>query len=134
MNFRPLSAAAALTIAGAATLSMGTPATAASAKTCAVDQGSVYDICFEANGDKFIVNDLRSDGMRAVVKWKAMDGSGRVGQCADTDGAFNSPKVCDYDFREGPNNYVIFSGFVQNGPRGEPQFISMAYNGYISAR
>lgn len=132
MKLRPLSAAAALTIAVGGTLLTGTPANAAS-KTCAVDQGSVYDICFDVDGD-IIVNDLRSDGMRAVVKWKAMDGSGRVGQCADTGGAFNRPKVCDHDFREGPRNYVIFQGFVQNGPRGEPDFISMAYNGYISPR
>ncbi|MFF4904868.1 hypothetical protein ACFY2T_08390 [Streptomyces sp. NPDC001260] len=72
--------------------------------------------------------------MRAVVKWKAMDGSGRVGQCADTDGAFNAPKVCDYDFREGPQNYVLFTGFIQDGPRGEARFISYAYTGYISAK
>ncbi|WP_247196018.1 hypothetical protein [Streptomyces sp. GESEQ-35] len=134
MKFRPLSAVATLTIVGAGTLMTGAPAQAAGHKTCAVDQGSVYDICFDADGDKFIVNDLRSDGMRAVVKWKAMDGSGRVGQCADTDGAFNAAKVCNYDFKEGPQNYVMFQGFVQEGPRGEPGFISMAYNGYISPR
>ncbi|MFJ9729797.1 hypothetical protein ACIRUL_00385 [Streptomyces sp. NPDC101171] len=132
MRFRPLSLAAALTIAGTGTLLAGTPASASSHKVCAIDQGSVYDICFDADGDKFIVNDLRKDGMRAVVKWKAMDGSGRVGQCADTDGAFNAPKVCDYDFNEGPQNYVLFTGFVQKGPRGEAQFISYAYTGYIS--
>ncbi|MDQ0932588.1 hypothetical protein [Streptomyces turgidiscabies] len=134
MKFRPLSLVVALTIAGTGTLLAGTPANAASHKTCAVDQGSVYDICFDADGDKFIVNDIRSDGMRAVVKWKAVDGSGRVGQCADTDGAFNAPKVCAYDFREGPNTYVSFVGFVQDGPRGAPDFISMTYNGYISPR
>ncbi|SEE46723.1 hypothetical protein SAMN05216489_06730 [Streptomyces sp. 3213] len=133
MKFRPLSAAAALTIAAAGTLLAGTPASAAS-KVCAVDQGSVYDVCFDADGDKFIVNDLRKDGMRAVVKWKAMDGSGRVGQCADTDGAFNAPKVCDYDFKEGPQNYVLFTGFTQEGPRGAAQFISYTYTGYISAK
>jgi hypothetical protein len=133
MKLRPLSAAAALTIAVGGTLLTGTPANAAS-KTCATDMGSVYDICFDADGDKFIVNDLRSDGRRAVVKWKAMDGSGRVGQCADTDGAFNSPKVCNHDFREGPQNYVIFQGFTQNGPRGEPSDLSFAHNGYISPR
>ncbi|MFF8484449.1 hypothetical protein ACGFZG_17495 [Streptomyces antibioticus] len=129
-----MSVAITLTIAVAGTLSTGAPAQAASTKTCAVDQASVYDICFDGNGDKFIVDDLRSDGMRAVVKWKAMDGSGRVGQCADTDGARNGPKVCNYDFKEGPRNYVIFQGFVQDGPRGEPQFLSWAYNGYISPR
>ncbi|NEC92211.1 hypothetical protein G3I71_42050 [Streptomyces sp. SID12501] len=112
----------------------GTPASAASTRTCATDQGSVYDICFDGDGDDFIVNDLRSDGMRAVVKWQAKDGSGRVGQCADTDGAFNGAKVCNYDFIEGRNNYVLFSGFVQDGPRGEPQFISFTYNGYITPR
>ncbi|MEV5534438.1 hypothetical protein [Streptomyces prunicolor] len=133
MRIRPLSAVAALTIAAAGTLLAGTPASAAS-KTCAVDQGSVYDVCFDADGDKFIVNDLRKDGMRAVVKWKAMDGSGRVGQCADTDGAFNAAKVCDYDFKEGPQNYVLFTGFIQEGPRGAAQFISYTYTGYISAK
>ncbi|MFE6696811.1 hypothetical protein [Streptomyces sp. NPDC057718] len=99
-----------------------------------MDQGAVYDICFDADGDKFTVNDLRKDGMRAVVKWKAMDGSGRVGQCADTDGAHNGPKVCDYDFIEGHNKYVAFQGFVQDGPRGKAQFLSYSYNGYISPR
>ncbi|MCZ4513114.1 hypothetical protein O3Q52_34160 [Streptomyces sp. ActVer] len=123
-----------LTIAGAAALITGTPASAAGTKTCATDQGAVYDICFDSDGDKFIVNDLRSDGMRAVVKWKAMDGSGRVGQCADTDGAFNAAEVCNYDFAEGRNNYVLFTGFAQKGPRGEQQFISFTYTGYISPR
>lgn len=134
MRIRVLPAVAAIVLAGAGTLVSGAPASAASHKVCAIDQGSVYDICFEADGDKFIVNDLRKDGMRAVVKWKAMDGSGRVGQCADTDGAFNSPKVCDYDFKEGPQNYVLFTGFIQDGPRGAAQFISYTYTGYISAK
>lgn len=133
MKFRPLSAAAALTIAVGGTLITGTPAVAASSKTCIVDQ-SVYDICFDRNGTKFIVNDLRKDGMRAVVKWKVKDGSGRVGQCADTDGAFNSPKVCAYNFKAGPQNYVIFQGFVQDGPRGEPQFLSWTYTAYITPK
>ncbi|MBZ2409043.1 hypothetical protein HX747_17500 [Streptomyces sp. L06] len=90
--------------------------------------------CFDATGDKFLLSDNRADGMRLVVRWVAVDGSGRSGECHDADGASNGVKVCDYNFREGKNNYVKFQAMTRKGANGKDQNISPALNGYITPR
>ncbi|MEW2578594.1 hypothetical protein [Streptomyces syringium] len=92
------------------------------------------DVCFDSNGDKFIINDLRKDGKRLVVRWDAHDGSGRSGECHDADGADNGPKICNYNFREGHNNYIEFSAMIRNGAHGPNESISPPLRGYVSPR
>ncbi|MEU2878850.1 hypothetical protein [Streptomyces sp. NPDC007070] len=103
-------------------------------KTCNVDQTVFYSICFDGGNDSFTVNDMRADGERAVIKWYAYDGSGREGECQDANGALNGAVVCDYDFKEGPNNYVAFMGFTRDGASGPKHNASWAYTGYITPR
>ncbi|WP_243769301.1 hypothetical protein [Streptomyces cyanogenus] len=103
-------------------------------KTCNADQTAYYSICFDGSNDSFIVDDLRPDGERAVVKWYAYDGSGREGECSDANGSLNGPVVCDYDFKEGVNNYVSFMGFTRDGASGPKHNESWVYNGYITPR
>ncbi|MFF8941367.1 hypothetical protein ACF1A5_03620 [Streptomyces sp. NPDC014864] len=124
--------AAALALALTGSVVATTPAQAYS-KVCTVDQNA-YSICFDGDGDKFIVDDLRADGERAVVKWYAYDGSGREGECEDANGSFNGPVVCDYDFKEGRTNYVSFMGFTRKGKTGAKHNESWAYTGYITPR
>ncbi|MFI0976347.1 hypothetical protein ACH4SP_04860 [Streptomyces sp. NPDC021093] len=90
--------------------------------------------CFDADGDKFILSDNRADGERLVVRWTAFDGSGRSGECHDSDGASNGATVCNYNFREGKNNYVRFQAMTRNGAKGKDSNISPALHGYISPR
>jgi hypothetical protein len=123
---------ATLGLVAASSVGLASPASAYT-KTCTVDQ-SAYSICFDGDGDMFIVDDLRADGERAVVKWYAYDGSGREGECSDDNGSFNGPVVCDYDFNEGVNNYVSFMGFTRDGASGTKHNMSWAYTGYITPR
>ncbi|MDH6629465.1 hypothetical protein M2271_007301 [Streptomyces sp. LBL] len=133
MSIRAIATSAAtLGLVLAGSVVVASPASAYT-KTCTVDQ-SAYSICFDGDGDKFIVDDLRADGERAVVKWYAYDGSGREGECADANGSNNGPVVCDYDFKEGTNNYVSFMGFTRDGNTGPKHNASWAYTGYISPR
>ncbi|MFF5125915.1 hypothetical protein ACFY41_03085 [Streptomyces syringium] len=92
------------------------------------------DVCFDSNGDKFILNDLREDGKRLVVRWVAHDGSGRSGECHDADGADNGPKICNYNFREGKNFYIEFGAMIRNGAHGRDEQPSVTLRGYVSPR
>ncbi|MYQ80931.1 hypothetical protein GTW64_27820 [Streptomyces sp. SID4923] len=93
-----------------------------------------YQLCFDPDNDSFLIADDVSDGRRAVVHWNAWDGSGREGECADTNGALNGWTVCDYDFIEGRTNYVAFQGMTRNGANGSNSDNSWVYNGYITPR
>ncbi|MZE41696.1 hypothetical protein GTY49_01560 [Streptomyces sp. SID5477] len=105
----------------------------ASTRTCTAHQFR-YDICFDGKNDAFYVADMVADGRRAVVKWKAFDGSGRSGECHDSNGALNGATVCDYDFKEGKNNYVSFMGLTRDGANGKNQDVSLLIIGYITPR
>ncbi|MFE1439209.1 hypothetical protein [Streptomyces sp. NPDC058739] len=129
---------AAVAIAG--TVSVGVVATgpasaAAGTRTCIpYFHAPKGDVCFDADGDKFVISDMVSDGRRLVVKWTAFDGSGRSGECHDADGANNGVTVCNYDFVEGRDHYVKFQGMTRNGARGTDADKSPALNGPISPR
>jgi hypothetical protein len=132
VKFRPLSA---LLLSGAAlagTLVTSTPAHAYT-RTCTAHQFR-YDICFDGSNDAFYVADMVADGRRAVVRWNAHDGSGRSGECHDSNGALNGWTVCDYDFREGSDNYVAFIGATREGATGETYDHSFLVIGYITPR
>jgi hypothetical protein len=66
------------------------------------------DGCFYAHNDSFVVADNMADGKPAVLKWFAHDGSGRKGNCVDRNGSLNGWKRCDFNFREGKRNYLVF--------------------------
>lgn len=113
----------------------GAPAQANTSKTCIpLMTWSFGDVCFDGNGDKFIMSDYRDDHRRIVVKWVAHDGSGRTGECHDADGAMNGAKICNYNFREGKNNYLEFVGMTRNGAHGTSANISPTLRGYITPR
>ncbi|MFI6288383.1 hypothetical protein ACIBCM_27170 [Streptomyces sp. NPDC051018] len=132
MKFRFATVAVAIGATLAGSVILAAPAQAAT-KTCQVDQWR-YDICFDGANDAFYVSDMYADGHRAVVEWIAMDGSGRKGECHDSNGAHNGWTVCDYDFREGTNKYVIFQGMTRNGANGKSAYFSWMYTGYITPR
>lgn len=132
MKFRPMSALLLSGVALAGTIATSSPAQAAT-RTCTADQFR-YDICFDGSNDAFYVADMVADGRRAVVRWNAHDGSGRAGECHDSNGALNGWTVCDYDFKEGSDNYVAFMGSTREGANGENKDISFLIIGYITPR
>jgi hypothetical protein len=132
MKLRPMSALLLSGVALAGTVVTSSPAHAGT-RTCTAGQFR-YDICFDGSNDAFYVSDMVADGRRAVVTWNAYDGSGRSGECHDSDGALNGATVCDYDFREGDGNYVAFMGSTRDGANGANQDVSFLVIGYITPR
>ncbi|WP_328553500.1 hypothetical protein [Streptomyces sp. NBC_00358] len=119
-------------VALAGTVVASSPAQA-STRTCTATIVQ-YDICFDGSNDAFYVSDTVADGRRAVASWKAYDGSGRSGECHDSDGALNGATVCDYDFKEGVNNYITFMGSTRNGANGADDDLSLLIIAYVTPR
>jgi hypothetical protein len=110
---RIVTAATTVAASVAALLAFGTPAHATTTTFCNAPY-SYAPGCFYSTGDKFTVQDLRADGMRAVLVW--LTDYGRSGECHDANGANNPPTTCDEDLAEG--HTVTFWTVLRNGANG----------------
>ncbi|MFI1222704.1 MULTISPECIES: hypothetical protein [unclassified Streptomyces] len=113
----------------AAILAVGTPAQAATTKFCGPPAAFALG-CFYSTGDDFTVQDMRADGLRAVLKWET--DYGRKGECHDSNGANNPPTKCDYNFAEG--HTVLFKTVLRDGANGADQGDSNPMIAWISGR
>ncbi|SNX63990.1 hypothetical protein SAMN06272735_5804 [Streptomyces sp. TLI_55] len=113
-----------------ALLAVGSPAQAGTITEFCNHPGSLAPGCFYSTGDVFTVQDLRVDGLRAVLKWTT--DYGRSGECHDANGANNPPTRCDVDLREGRT--LIFTTVLRNGADGADQGESLPTLAYTSGR
>lgn len=118
-------------VAAAGTLlGAGSPAHAATTVFCSQPANPSGDACFYSTGDKFAVQDIRKDGLRAVVIWNT--DYGRSGECHDANGAQNGWTWCDYDFAEG--HTLRFVVVARDGANGANQWPSNVVTAWISGR
>jgi hypothetical protein len=109
---------------------VGAPAHAATTTFCVQPFNTSGDACFYSTGDKFAVQDMRPDGMRAVVIWHT--DYGRSGECHDANGAQNGWTWCDYDFAEG--HTLQFVVVARDGANGANRYPSPVVYAWISGR
>lgn len=113
-----------------ALIAIGTPSQAATITEFCNHPGAYVPGCFYSTGDIFTVQDLRVDGMRAVLEWDTDYGDS--GECHDANGANNPPTRCDVDLREGRT--LTFHTVVRDGANGRDQFPSLPMLAYTSGR
>lgn len=113
----------------AAVLAVSTPAHAKTTTFCGPPFAFALG-CFYSSGDDFTVQDMRADGLRAVLKWTT--DYGRQGECHDADGANNPPTKCDYNLAEG--HTLVFTTSLRDGANGRDQATSKPMVAWISGR
>ncbi|WP_328501651.1 hypothetical protein OG828_17360 [Streptomyces sp. NBC_00457] len=127
---KAISASVTATASVAAILAINTPAQAAETTVFCGPPAALAPGCFYSTGDYFTVQDMRVDGLRAVLLWET--DYGRKGECHDANGANNPPTKCDYDFKEG--HTVLFKTVLRNGANGADQGDSNPMIAWISGR
>jgi hypothetical protein len=112
--------------AAAALVGTGSAAYAATTVFCSQPANPSGDACFYSTGDKFAIQDIRPDGMRAVVIWNT--DYGRSGECTDANGAQNGWVWCDYDLAEGHSlRFVVVARDGANGANQWPSPVAYAW-------
>lgn len=82
--------------------------------------------CFSSYGDKFTMDDYKSDGLRVVAEWYT--DYGRSGECHWSAGADGGQGVCNYDMRE--DGRINFRVAVRNGADAANS-AATSWSGYV---